>query len=117
MSAYGAGCLGAHAADTVLNRIAGKEPAPVNLSYNAMCVSLGRRAAIFQFAHKDDTAKRLYLGGRPGATIKELACQASVKHLANEARKPGSHTWPKGELRQQLLASTRGEPLAGGVEH
>jgi NADH dehydrogenase len=109
MSAYGAGCLGAHAADTVLNRIAGRQPEPINLSFNAMCISLGRRAAIFQFAHKDDTAKRFYLGGRPGATLKELSCQASVKHLVHEARKPGSHTWPKGELRQQLLRARRDE--------
>jgi NADH dehydrogenase FAD-containing subunit len=112
MSAYAAGCLGAHAADTVLNRIADKQPAPVNLSYNAMCVSLGRRAAIFQFANKDDIAMRLYLGGRPGAKLKELSCQASVKHLVNEARKPGSHTWPKGERRQELLWSKRVEAQA-----
>jgi NADH dehydrogenase len=112
MSAYAAGCLGAHAADTVLARIAGQQPEPINLSFPAMCISLGRRAGIFQFAHKDDTAMRLYLGGRTGAKLKELSCKASVKHLANEARKPGSHTWPKGDKRQEMLQAKRGETPA-----
>ncbi len=112
MSAYAAGCLGAHAADTVLSRIAGKRPEPVNLSFPAMCVSLGRRAGVFQFAHKDDTAMRLYVGGRAGAKLKELSCRFSVRHLVNEARKPGSHTWPKGDMRRQLLEDKRGEASA-----
>ncbi|MGW4162516.1 NAD(P)/FAD-dependent oxidoreductase [Streptomyces sp. NPDC004788] len=103
MSAYGAGCLGAHAADTVLHRIAGERPEPVDLSYPAMCISLGRRAGVFQLANKDDTAKRLYVGGRPGAKLKEVSCEFSVKHLVNEARKPGSHHWPKGPHRRELL--------------
>jgi NADH:ubiquinone reductase (H+-translocating) len=111
MSAYAAGCLGAHAADTVLNRITGKQPAPINLSFAAMCISLGRRAGIFQFAHKDDTAMSLYLGGRPGAKLKELSCNYSVKHLADEACKPGSHTWPKNDKRRKLLAANGNEAL------
>ncbi|MEU0567322.1 hypothetical protein ABZ297_18330 [Nonomuraea sp. NPDC005983] len=73
-----------------------------------MCIGLGRRAGIFQFAHKDDTAMRLYLGGRPGAKPKELSCKASVMHLVNEARKPSSHTWPKGGMRQEILQAKRG---------
>ncbi|WP_119726806.1 NAD(P)/FAD-dependent oxidoreductase [Thermomonospora amylolytica] len=115
MSAYAAGCLGAHAADTVLARIAGEHPAPVDLSFPAMCISLGRRAAIFQLAHKDDTAMRLYIGGRAGAKLKELSCEYSVKHLVDEARKPGSHTWPKGDKRRQLLRARRDQaPAAAG---
>ncbi|MDT9685553.1 FAD-dependent oxidoreductase [Streptomyces sp. TRM76323] len=112
MSAYAAGCLGAHAADTVLDRIAGKRPAPIDLSFPALCVSLGRRAGIFQFAHKDDTAMRLYVGGRAGAKLKEVSCRFSVKHLADEARKPGSHTWPKGERCRRLLRAEHGEAPA-----
>ncbi|MGX1135125.1 NADH dehydrogenase [Streptomyces glaucescens] len=109
MSAYAAGCLGAHAADTVLRRIAGGQPAPVDLSFPAMCVSLGRRAAIFQLARKDDTAMRLYVSGGAGAKLKELSCRFSVKHLVNEARKPGSHTWPKGDHRRRLLRARHGD--------
>ncbi|MFJ9646043.1 NAD(P)/FAD-dependent oxidoreductase [Streptomyces sp. NPDC101206] len=102
MSAYAAGCLGAHAADTVLHRIAGERPEAVDLSLPAMCISLGRRAAVFQLAHKDDTAMRLYVGGRAGARLKELSCALSVKHLANEARRPGTHRWLGGDGRRRV---------------
>jgi len=39
-------------------RIAGEQPAPINLGSPASCISLGRRGGIFQFANKDGTAKR-----------------------------------------------------------
>ncbi|MBF6090269.1 FAD-dependent oxidoreductase [Nocardia cyriacigeorgica] len=104
MSAYAAGCLGAHAADTVLRRIAGEEPEPVDLAFPAMCISFGRRAGIFQLGHKDDTAMRLYFTGPVGKALKEFSCRASVKHLVTEARKPGSHHWPSdGKHRPTLL--------------
>ncbi|MGW6558352.1 NAD(P)/FAD-dependent oxidoreductase [Streptomyces hydrogenans] len=104
MSAYVAGCLGAHAADTVLARLAGARPEPVDMSFHAMCLSFGRRTAIFQIAHKDDRAMRIYVGGRAGAKLKELACTLSVKHLTEEAREPGAHSWPKdGGHRPRLL--------------
>ncbi|WP_431952260.1 NAD(P)/FAD-dependent oxidoreductase [Nocardia lijiangensis] len=108
MSAYAAGCLGAHAADTVLNRIAGEQPAPIDLSFAAMCFSFGRGAGIFQLGRKDDTALPLYFTGFAGKKLKEFACEASVKHLVNEAHKPGSHHWPKdGKHRPQLLQARR----------
>ncbi|MGW4774654.1 NAD(P)/FAD-dependent oxidoreductase [Nocardia sp. NPDC004278] len=104
MSAYIAGCLGAHAADTVLARIADERPAPIDLAFQAMCFSFGRGAGIFQLLHKDDTAKRLYFTGFMGRKLKEFSCAASVKHLVTEAHKPGSHHWPKdGEHRPALL--------------
>ncbi|MEQ4305802.1 FAD-dependent oxidoreductase [Plantactinospora sp. B6F1] len=103
MSAYAAGCLGAHAADTVLHRITGERPTSVSVLATAMCISLGRRVGIYQLANRDDIAMRVYLGGRPGAKLKELSSEASVKHLASEARKPGSHRWLRNSKRQQLL--------------
>jgi NADH dehydrogenase FAD-containing subunit len=108
MSAYAAGCLGAHAADTVLHRIAGDRPAPIDLSFPAMCISFGRGAGIFQLAHKDDTALRLYFSGPVGKKLKEFSCASSVEHLVNEARKPGSHSWFKdGKHRPALLEARR----------
>ncbi|MFJ4425605.1 NAD(P)/FAD-dependent oxidoreductase [Streptomyces bobili] len=107
MSCQAAGPLGAHAADTVLSRIASKRPVPIDLGFAGQCISLGRRAGIFQFAHKDDTAKRLHLGGRTGAKVKELVCKHTIKQLVNEARKPGSHTWAKGEQGRRLLRAQR----------
>ncbi|MFI8422036.1 NAD(P)/FAD-dependent oxidoreductase [Streptomyces sp. NPDC085479] len=118
MSAYVAGCLGAHAADTVLARIEGRRPEPVDMAFNAMCLSFGRRTAIFQIAHKDDRAMGIYVGGRAGAQLKELACTLSVKHLATEARKPGAHSWPKdGGHRSQRLRERAGLPAGTPATH
>ncbi|MGW6918003.1 NAD(P)/FAD-dependent oxidoreductase [Kitasatospora sp. NPDC054939] len=109
MSCQAAGPLGAHAADTVLSRIAGEQPAPINLGFAGQCISLGRNAGIFQFADKADTAKRLHLGGRPGAALKEFICKHTVKQLTSEAGKPGSYTWAKDDKRRQLLQAKRTE--------
>jgi NADH dehydrogenase FAD-containing subunit len=109
MSCQSATRIGAHAADTVLRRIAGDQPAPLDLGFFGQCISLGRRAGIFQFAHRDDTANRFHVGGRPGAKLKEFVCQSTVKHLANEARRPGSLTWVKDAHRRELLRTPRGE--------
>ncbi|MFG3705854.1 NAD(P)/FAD-dependent oxidoreductase [Micromonospora sp. NPDC047670] len=112
MSAYAASCLGAAAADTVLNRIAAKQPEPVSVLFSAMCISLGRDVGIYQLARKDDTAMGLYLRGGPGAKLKELSCNFSVKHLTNEAHKPGSHKWIKNHnKRQEQLRIRRGQAV------
>ncbi|MFI8913936.1 NAD(P)/FAD-dependent oxidoreductase [Streptomyces sp. NPDC053513] len=100
MSGYAAGPLGARAADTVVSRIAGTEPAVIDLAFTGACVSLGRRAGIRQLARKDDTAVNLYIGGRMGAAIKEVTCRFVVaKRIRREADKPGSMSWPKGGPR------------------
>jgi NADH dehydrogenase FAD-containing subunit len=94
MSCQAAGPLGAHAADTVLACITGGQPSPVAIGYVGQCISLGRRAGIFQFSHRNDTARGLHLGGRLGAKLKEVICQGTVKQLADEAHKPGSLSVP-----------------------
>ncbi|MGW4499037.1 NAD(P)/FAD-dependent oxidoreductase [Micromonospora sp. NPDC004336] len=111
MSCQAATRIGAHAADTVLARIAGEQPTPINLGFFGQCISLGRGAGIFQFATRDDTATGWYIGGGSGAKLKEFVCRHTVKHLADEARKPGSLTWVKDDKRQELLRATRGEAL------
>ncbi len=113
MSCQAAIQLGPQAADTVLSRVAGEQPAPINVGFYGQCISLGRRAAVFQVAHSNDAAVRLYVGGRPGAKLKEFFCKAAVKQLADEARKPGSFSWRvKDDKRQQLLQAKRGEAPA-----
>ncbi|SCG70395.1 NAD(P)/FAD-dependent oxidoreductase [Micromonospora halophytica] len=113
MSCQAAVQLGPHAADTVLARIAGEQPAQVNVIFAGQCISLGRHAGIFQFARRDDTAVRLHLGGRPGAKLKEFVCRHTVKQLADEARKPGALSWARAWAsdgkRRQLLRARRGE--------
>jgi NADH:ubiquinone reductase (H+-translocating) len=110
MSCQAAVQLGPQAAETVLSRVAGKQPAPINVGFFGQCISLGRRAGIFQAAHSNDAAIRLNLGGQPGATLKEYICKLTVRQLAREARKPGSrYQWVKDDKRQQLLQATRGK--------
>ncbi|MGX9787646.1 NAD(P)/FAD-dependent oxidoreductase [Mycobacterium sp. MMS18-G62] len=99
MSCQAAVPLGTQAADTVLARIAGTQPAVIDQAFLGSNVSLGRRAAVIQWAHKDDTPMNLYFGGRVGAAIKEAVCKATVWGIRREARKPGSTFWAKGGTR------------------
>ncbi|HYZ67655.1 MAG TPA: FAD-dependent oxidoreductase [Mycobacterium sp.] len=99
MSCQAAVPLGAQAANTVLSRIAGTEPAVIDQAFTGACVSLGRHAATVQFAHKDDSPVKYYLGGRIGASVKEAICKGTVWGIRREARKPGSTFWLKGGKR------------------
>jgi NADH:quinone reductase (non-electrogenic) len=103
MSCQAAGPLGVQAANTVLSRIAGTEPAMVDQAFVASCVSLGRRAATFQLARKDDTPLNFFIGGRMGASIKEAICRKTVWAIGREARKPGSFVWRKGGRRLEQV--------------
>jgi NADH dehydrogenase len=109
MSCYAAGPLGAQAANTVLSRIAGTEPAVIDLAFSGACVSLGRHSGVRQLARKDDTAVNVHIGGRAGAAVKELTAKLGVVKIRKEARKPGSLSWPKGGPRPgQQSGATRG---------
>ncbi|WP_043633683.1 NAD(P)/FAD-dependent oxidoreductase [Nonomuraea candida] len=99
--------LGAQAAETVLSRIAGSVPEPVDSGFVGQCLSLGRRSGLFQFANRDDTAKSYYVSGRLGAVAKEMACKAGFGHLTSEARKPGGYTWPKDDKRTARVLQGR----------
>lgn len=93
MSCQAAMQLGPQAAETVLSRIAGTRPAPVTVGFAGMCLSLGRRAGVFQVSHRDDTATGFSLHGRSGAQLKELICRSILWQLRYEARHPGKVTW------------------------
>ena len=99
MSCQAALPLGAQAANTVLSRIAGDQPAVVNQAFVGQCISVGRSGATFQIANLDDSVRRLYIGGRTAAMIKEFICRGTVNYLAKEARKPGSYFWLRGGKR------------------
>ena len=109
MSCQAAIPLGAQAANTVLSRIAGTEPAVLNQAFTGQCISLGRKAATIQLAHLDDRVMPLHLGGRAAATIKEAVCKGTVSFLAKEARKPGSYFWLKGGKRAERLAEAQAQ--------
>ena len=104
MSCQAAEPLGAQAANTVLSRIAGTKPAVLNQAFLGSNVSLGRRAATIQWAHKDDTPMNLYFGGQVGAAIKEAVCKGTLWGIRREARKPGSSFWVKGGKRPEQPA-------------
>lgn len=93
--------LASHAADTLLARLDGKEPAYLNPASVGQCISLGRHAGTIQMSHFNDEALPLHIGGRLAATIKESVCKGTLSFLAKEARKPGSYFWPRGGKRQK----------------
>jgi NADH:ubiquinone reductase (H+-translocating) len=112
MSCQAAAPLGTHAADTVLSRIAGKQPSPIDVGFFGQCISLGHRAAVVQVASRDDVANRFYIGGLVASMIKKLSFPALVKQLAGEARKPGSYKWSfKDGKRRKLLQARRNDML------
>ena len=86
MSCQAAGPLGAQAADAVLSRIGGADPAPLDQAFVGQCISLGRRAATFQVTRRDDTPVDVVLGGRAGAAVKEAICRGTVWGIRREAR-------------------------------
>jgi NADH:ubiquinone reductase (H+-translocating) len=96
MACYTAGPTAATAADTVLSRIAGDQPAPFRLAFLATNVGLGRRAAVGQITRKDDTPVDFHIRGRFTALIKEAVIRGIPWGLRREARKPGATVWYKG---------------------
>jgi NADH:ubiquinone reductase (H+-translocating) len=95
MSCQAAGQLGGFAADTVLSRVAGSPPAAAAVAFVGQCLSLGRRAAVFQVSRRDDVAKGSVVQGWTGRQLKELACRTAVRGLAWEARRPGLVAYPR----------------------
>ena len=96
MSCQAAIPLGAQAANTVLARIAGDQPAVISQAFTGQCISVGRTGATIQIARTNDVVLPLYIGGRTAAMIKEAVCKGTVSFLRREARKPGSYFWIKG---------------------
>ncbi|GAA1871432.1 FAD-dependent oxidoreductase [Pseudonocardia ailaonensis] len=96
MSCQAAGPLAMQAANTVVSRIAGTEPAALDQAFVGSCVSLGRGAAVIQVARKDDSPRDVIVTGRAAAAIKEFVCKGTVFGLKREARKPGATPWLKG---------------------
>ncbi len=99
MSCQAAGPLAIQAADTVLSRIAGEEPAVIEPKFVSQCVSLGRHGATLQVTHADDSPAKFYISGRLAASVKEAVCKGTLWGLRREARKPGSALLFKGSKR------------------
>ncbi|CAM3077932.1 NAD(P)/FAD-dependent oxidoreductase [Skermania piniformis] len=96
MSCQSALPLGAQAAATILSRLAGTEPMAVDQAFAGQCISVGRRRGVIQLTRRDDTPRRVHLGGRTGALVKEQICRSTVRFLRWEQRRPGSYHWLRG---------------------
>ncbi|MFG1816217.1 NAD(P)/FAD-dependent oxidoreductase [Kribbella sp. NPDC049174] len=116
MSCQSAMQLGPQAGETVLSRIAGKQPKNFSVGFFGECISLGRRAGVVQVARKDDTVSRVYYeGGRSMAMLKEGVCWSTVWQMKQEARHPGQlDLWFKDRRRQQVLAKAGKAPADAG---
>jgi NADH dehydrogenase len=90
MSCYAAGPLAVRAVNNVLARLAGTEPKALAVPFVGSTAGLGRRAGVLQFARRDDTPVRLFLGGRMGGLVKKAGLTAPMWGLRIEARRPGS---------------------------
>lgn len=99
MSCQAAAPLGAQAANTVLSRIEGTEPAVIDQGFKGSAISLGRGAGTLQLAHRDDSSLDYYVGGRLGAALKEGACRLALWGIRREARRPGSIFWTRSGRR------------------
>ncbi|MDL4816858.1 NAD(P)/FAD-dependent oxidoreductase [Actinomadura opuntiae] len=77
MSCQTAEPQGVHAADTLARLAKGRPLRPYSVEYVATCVSLGRRDGVIQLSRRDDSPRRQYLAGRPGAATKELVVRSA----------------------------------------
>ncbi len=113
MSCYAAQPLGAQAADNVLARIAGSEPAVLDVAFTACTVGLGSRAGAMQFSRRDDTPVPVYIGGRVAGQIKErVGLAGPIGTIRREARKPGAIPSFMGLGRRKELRETTPEGVA-----
>jgi NADH dehydrogenase len=80
----------------VLARLAGDEPPAIDIGYVVQCVDLAAGHGHVQVVRPDDAARPWALTGRAGGWVKEKVCRMTVAWLADEARRPGSYTWPSG---------------------
>jgi NADH dehydrogenase len=96
----------------VLRRIAGQDPAPIDIGLFFQCLSLGGGVATVQLASRQDVANMFAIGGRLGSKIKASSFTGLIDELAHEGHQPGSYAWrvnnPK--RRQQVLASRSHSP-------
>lgn len=85
--------MGTHAAETVLALAGGTAPRPVRTRFTGQCISLGRRAALWQRSNAADVPTSFTLTGRPGALLKEQICASTIRFALNPRRGWVSYSW------------------------
>jgi NADH dehydrogenase FAD-containing subunit len=84
---------GAFCADDIARELGSASSPPFSFAYAIQCLSLGRRHGIVQHVDAHDAPKRAWLGGRPGAWVKELICRYPVMSIGLERHGIG-YSWP-----------------------
>jgi NADH dehydrogenase FAD-containing subunit len=88
---------GVHAAVAIVRALKGKKPKPFRFGYYHTPVSLGRRDAVVQFTHPDDSPRRMYLTGRRAVWYKETVSASPWPTYGRMKRMPSSGAfWPRG---------------------
>lgn len=77
--------LGVAAARTVCAGLDGRPAPAAELAYQAQCVALGPGAALVQFVDAHDAPRRLAVGGRTGAVVKEQVCRYTLRAVRGRA--------------------------------
>jgi NADH dehydrogenase FAD-containing subunit len=85
-----------YTADTIARLLRGKPVKPFRFGYFHQPVSLGRRDAVIQFTHADDTPRRAYLKGRAAVLYKETISSSPVKTYRLSKRMNVSATPSRG---------------------
>ncbi|GAA1482726.1 hypothetical protein GCM10009624_31660 [Gordonia sinesedis] len=105
MSCQAAGPLAARAVKTVLALVDGTQPKERTQIFTGQNISIGRSSAVIQVGHTDDTPRKLYIGGRTAATIKEVVSKGALAILATAAKHPTWYHWPQGGKRAKALSA------------
>lgn len=73
---------GEFVAEEIARQLAGHAPKAFRFGYIHQPVSIGRRDAVIQFTHADDTPRRMYLAGRPAIAYKQFVSSSPVQTYA-----------------------------------
>ncbi|MGH3552702.1 MAG: NAD(P)/FAD-dependent oxidoreductase [Mycobacterium sp.] len=87
-----------HATASIARELKGKQPKTFRFGYVHQPVSLGRRDAVIQFTHADDSPGRFHLAGRWAVAYKETVSSSPwpTYRLLKSLPAAGASTWRRG---------------------
>jgi len=94
----------AHTAESITRELHGKEPKPFRFGYIHQPVSLGRKDAVIQFTHHDDTPSRWYLKGKAAIAYKEAVSGSPLKFFRSTRPIPARMTGRTGGRRNPVAS-------------
>ena len=91
MACASATAIAAHAADNLTAMLQDRPQVPFQMGFNAKCVSLGRKDAVVDWVHPDDTPKNKIWAGQKAVLVKEMICRLVPYVIGNERRTLAYH--------------------------